>query len=193
MYRVDVSARIVTFPDRCACCMGRSDHYVPCHYTRVRGVRVIRYQVKSWDVPYCTACLDHHEAARHLIELQDRQRNTRQTGVGFLIGGFVAAAVAVLVLISTMTGGGEPAGSLGIFFVGAVLLAVGAAYMGTAHYQTPEIEHVAGELAMLLGPYCCARRQAVFYDGWHGTIHTFHFASRDYRDAFIAANRKKVL
>lgn len=42
-------------------------------------------------------------------------------------------------------------------------------------------------------PRCAATRGAVAYTGWYGTFHTFIFASREYLEAFTAANARKTM
>src|SRR5579883_3455178 len=68
MYEVNLSARIIHWPDLCACCSGPPDTHVNISYTRRTGVRVIRTQTKSWAVPYCRRCLSHIELAEELEE-----------------------------------------------------------------------------------------------------------------------------
>ena len=43
------------------------------------------------------------------------------------------------------------------------------------------------------GPNCASPGAAVTYLGWHGTLHSFFFASRDYAGKFMAANSGKLV
>jgi hypothetical protein len=43
----------------------------------------------------------------------------------------------------------------------------------------------------LMSPSCCTPTAAVQYVEWHGTFHTFVFASRAYLESFLAANDRK--
>ena len=43
------------------------------------------------------------------------------------------------------------------------------------------------------GPNCASSGAAVIYLGWHGTLHSFFFASRDYAGKFMAANSGKLV
>jgi hypothetical protein len=43
------------------------------------------------------------------------------------------------------------------------------------------------------GPNCASSGAAVNYLGWHGTMHSFFFASRDYAAKFMSANLGKLI
>lgn len=43
------------------------------------------------------------------------------------------------------------------------------------------------------GPNCVSTGAAVAYLGWHGTVHSFFFASRDYARKFMIANSGKLV
>lgn len=43
------------------------------------------------------------------------------------------------------------------------------------------------------GPDCTSSGAAVTYLGWHGTLHSFFFTSRDYAGKFMAANSGKLV
>ena len=63
---VQLSARIIHWPQMCACCCGRPNTTVEISHTRTTGVKVIREQTKGWQVPYCRKCLDHIDTADEL-------------------------------------------------------------------------------------------------------------------------------
>lgn len=44
-----------------------------------------------------------------------------------------------------------------------------------------------------LQPTCAAETAAIRYLDWHGTVHTFVFANRNYVDAFQSANERKTM
>src|SRR4051812_44837622 len=66
MRRVEISARLIRWPNNCACCCGPADTSINISFTSRTGVRVIHEQTKSWRVPYCSQCFDHIDAARKL-------------------------------------------------------------------------------------------------------------------------------
>src|SRR4051812_39269529 len=66
-WEVRVSARILHWPGRCACCCGPAECKVPAECRRLTGVRVIRVQTKHWEIPYCQACGHHVTDFRALM------------------------------------------------------------------------------------------------------------------------------
>jgi hypothetical protein len=44
-----------------------------------------------------------------------------------------------------------------------------------------------------LRPSCSARTAPIRYVEWHGTFHTFVFASHQYLQAFVEANERKTM
>ena len=68
--RVKISANIISWPQVCACCLGRPDTTYDAGYTRRTGKRVVRTQTKKWEVPYCDTCLEHVEADRIARSIQ---------------------------------------------------------------------------------------------------------------------------
>ncbi len=58
-YDISLSARILNWPKLCACCGKRPDTKLNASFTRVKGKRVIRTDTHSWEVPYCSKCVDH--------------------------------------------------------------------------------------------------------------------------------------
>lgn len=51
----------------------------------------------------------------------------------------------------------------------------------------------SNESKLSCGPNCVSSGAAVAYLGWHGTLHSFNFASRDYAAKFMAANSGKLV
>lgn len=57
--RIAVSARSLAMPSVCACCGSESRTSLPARATRVRGVRVVRTESGTCNVPYCGRCAGH--------------------------------------------------------------------------------------------------------------------------------------
>ena len=64
MHVLQISAKIIIWPAHCACCCGPANSSISIGHTRTKGVKVIKEESKSWQVPYCTNCLAHFEAER---------------------------------------------------------------------------------------------------------------------------------
>ena len=60
--RVHISARLIRWPQKCACCLGRADAVYQTTHTRVTGKNVVHTDSRWWKVPYCSGCLDHMDA-----------------------------------------------------------------------------------------------------------------------------------
>lgn len=56
---VEVSARILHWPNACACCGGAASTSIPAATIRRRGKRVVRTESKWWRIPYCHDCRAH--------------------------------------------------------------------------------------------------------------------------------------
>jgi hypothetical protein len=67
------------------------------------------------------------------------------------------------------------------FFVGAIV-----ALLGIWPYQAARTR-----ARTLMLSNCCSPTAAVRYVEWHGTFHTFVFASKSYLELFLAANSRK--
>ena len=63
-FDVRVSGRILSWPQKCACCSGPSDTNLRAEHTRTTGKRVVRTDTRHWDVPYCSHCLHHAQLAQ---------------------------------------------------------------------------------------------------------------------------------
>jgi hypothetical protein len=57
--RVEVSAKLLKFPQQCVCCGGVPDTVYQAVATRTTGKRVVRTDSRSWDFPYCVGCAGH--------------------------------------------------------------------------------------------------------------------------------------
>ena len=56
---INLSGRTFVFPNQCACCHGPPDRELIVAAQRSRGSRVVHTTKKTWEVPYCTSCLEH--------------------------------------------------------------------------------------------------------------------------------------
>ncbi len=203
--RVEVSARLIRWPDRCACCLGRANTVHETTHTRVTGKKVIRTDSRSWQVPYCTNCLDHVDAASKAKSITTAGAYS-VLGCGLLVGAGVAflgsccctPAVFTPVQVNEANRGvaavGLVAGVAGS--VGLALVAVAGAYhwyrqlAADARRRRKEATEYAESLA---SHRCCTLDAAVEYEGWYGSVHSFWFANPDYAEAVARANPGKVL
>ena len=72
--------------------------------------------------------------------------------------------------------------------IAAWLLAIAAIAAGIWAYRSTRNRGAAN-----LSASCSAKTAAIRYVDWHGTFHTFIFASEQYLKAFIAANERKTM
>jgi len=195
MRLVEISARLIRWPNCCACCCGPADTSVEISFTRSTGVKVIREQTKSWRVPYCTRCLGHIDAADRLSRF----------------GWVVVHRPALAVLLTLLLAGtavillqGKPAFFAIVFgAVWAVMLGFGLWFLFSWCMRTHRDAVLRRERARqaieddLTRYLCdsCAREALVAaeYDGWSGTVHTFYFANAEFAILFTQANAGKVL
>lgn len=191
MYCVQISARIIRWPDICACCCRQADTSVQISSTRVTGKRVIHEQTKSWDVPYCQRCLDHVQAAKQLSQFS--MFVMHWSVVLGSIGGFIAFLALLVVAGETL-------------IPSAVILALTAVVVVASFsrcqrkYRRDKNEKEARRaelkrrLDSLLSPDCSQKgRFAAQYDGWYGTVHTFYFSNGTFADRLERANPGKCL
>lgn len=162
-YQLQVSAKLLSWPRRCACCMSEPNTHLRAAASRTTGKRVRTTTTSWWDIPYCTLCLDHKakfdNAPMALLPLA-------------LLGVFL------WVLIASLTGSGG---------LGCVLgLAVGL--VGIWPYS-----QALQKARDVMKPHCTAEQAAVQYLTWHGTFHTFAFTNRQYLDLFVDANGRKTM
>lgn len=59
MYEIQVSARILSAPDPCCCCLGEADSYYEARHTRTTGKKVVRSDTRAWRFPCCSHCRIH--------------------------------------------------------------------------------------------------------------------------------------
>jgi hypothetical protein len=165
MPRLQISARLIQWPDRCACCHEWADSKLYCAYTRTTGQRVIRHDSRGWDIPYCKRCL------AHLRE----NRSTRAACNQRL------AVVGVAFCIVLFLGGAQYAIAS---MVGALLVGVGVGFLYLGRMK---------KMQAAMSEHCRVLDEAAAYRGWEGTIHSFWFASADFAEAVRDCNRSKCL
>lgn len=203
--RVQISARLIRWPTVCACCTGRADDVYRTTHTRVTGTRVVRTNSRWWDVPYCSACLDH-------VDAHSRARSVTAAGSTAALVGGIVLGLAVTSFGACCCGPGvfAPPRAAGdnqgpvqagavIITLGSLLLGAGVAVGGYLWSRKLEADarqrrRQAVRYAESLASRCCRTLDAaVEYNGWHGSVHTFWFANPQYADAFVRANPGKVL
>lgn len=59
--RVQVSAKILLWPQKCACCLGESETELQVIAPRLAAKKGKEENARIWGVPYCIACLAHVE------------------------------------------------------------------------------------------------------------------------------------
>lgn len=162
-YRLQVSAKILSWPRNCVCCMEEANAQFRAAASRTTGKRVQHTTTSWWDIPYCHACLAHKakfdSAPWAFVPLA-------------LLGIVVWIAVSVA------------AENQGI----GVLLGLPIALLGIWPYRKA-LQNARSSLR----PSCTAEKAAVQYVSWHGSFHTFTFTSRAYLDRFVAANGRKTM
>lgn len=171
MPEVSVSARILSFPNLCCCCgSGRPSTSYDAISTRTSGKKVIRQQSRGWSFPLCTACSRWMQAEKAALMM-------KAIFIWMLIGGG----------IGFFGGIGSLPKPVGIILI---VLAVGTFAASPFVWQIYTKKRFR---ANRVKPDSLCDLRPVAYLGWNGSIHTFDFANDDFMDAFIQANRKKVL
>jgi hypothetical protein len=164
-YSLTVSARMILWPRKCACCGEMADSQWRATATRRTGKRVVRTTSHSWDVPCCSQCLSHIQS----------YRTTRSfANVSVILVLFGLALIAY-------SWGSESARAvvpLVILFAGALV----ALLIGMRR----------GALAKMRST-CASLDAPIEYLGWNGTFHSFVFSNRAYVGEFQAANHTKAM
>jgi hypothetical protein len=221
MPTVQVSARILTFPSRCACCLDHTDTTVDLQHTRTTGVRVLHHDQKTWSVPYCHRCRRHAEvSAGYRRQIADQaaeneaakaRAHARAWNVAATLSG-VALVCGVSLLLSVIAANREGARTLipvlvavlaGLGVVGFVLAAIVVHIRLSDEAKEIDLEldrslkalkeHINEKRLSMMSPSCACADLAAAYHGWNGSIHTFEFANSNFAEAFRASNAKKVV
>lgn len=162
---VQVSARILHWPDMCACCGGPADTSFAAGFSKSKGKRVVRTESKWWKVPYCRDCIKHVRGQRAAV-----------AGCYWSVGAAIAA------IIGAAAGGGGP-GRPTPFVIAALVVAAAGCVVAFYAYSAAK-RRACGDCDYLV--------PAVRYLGWYGAVHTFEFDNGDYADEFIRANGGKL-
>jgi hypothetical protein len=187
MWRVQISARMVQWPDVCACCCRAADTRVEVSSTRTTGKRVIHSTTKAWSVPYCNLCLEHIQASK------DLQSHRIFVWHPSLVISAVGVFLSLILLVSKLVLG------LAAFAVtiGVLVLTYKwsrGTYERAMKAKEAEREQLKRRLDSALCATCCEQVAiAAGYEGWHGTVHSFTFASQQFAAAFEQANPGKCL
>jgi hypothetical protein len=103
--RVDVSGHSFVFPNECACCGATPDRELTVSANRSWGSKVVRTETKSWDVPYCTGCIEHvraDEAAGSFARWSTVLSVLLGLLVGYGLDPYWGAVVGILGVIGTV-------------------------------------------------------------------------------------------
>lgn len=216
---VQLSAHLITWPGRCACCYEPSDAQLRVSYTRTTGVRVVHNDTRSWDVPYCSTCLQHiqlYNGANGLHVFGGLAALIGSAGVGLFYKSWFAFILCGTILLLASYGihaASEACGkkhgtssrdvtqvvvslTLGAFTYFAVRGLLDSLFTAFACALTLFLL-VAGfsqqsKARAATRPTCCCMGPAVTFNGWYGTPKSFTFHSREYAKAFRVANGNKV-
>lgn len=169
---VQVSARLLSWPQSCACCRGSSTATLAASHTRTTGKKVIHSQTRSWNVPYCDDCKEH-------VRLYEDAKSSLLLGI--LAGALVPFCVFAL-FIDDENNLYRIAGVLGIL--------AGLALLPLSYRNYQRKMSLARESQ---NDDCCALWAAVEYHGWYGTVHTFVFYNQAYATAFRSLNARKCV
>jgi len=171
LYCVQVSARLLHFPNFCCCCGARDAGGQFCAVaTRTTGKKVVRTESRSWKFPLCDECQPWMQ-----------QQHAANAARGWFFGLVLFAVLGVVGGIGLLP---SPAGCLGI--VVGMLLGGGAPFFYISWQRS---QKTADQVKP--APHCVVR--PVVYDSWSGSVHTFYFACREFTERFRAANARKLL
>jgi hypothetical protein len=160
-YRFQISANQLSWPHSCACCGADADAKLRAAASRTTGKRVQSTTTSWWEIPYCSRCKQHKRAFEVAAKWP-------WVGLGLVV------AVCCLASMSTSAVG------IGLVVAGALGL-----------FSIFQYRAAKSSARALMLPTCCTETSAVQYTKWHGTFHTFVFASKSYLDLFLVANRSK--
>jgi len=192
---IEISARIIRWPPLCACCCRVADTSIEVSHTRSSGVKVVRHQTKSWDIPYCAKCFDHIDAARALWRFR---RTVLHLPVVFRLSASALSIVVILFLTRipllpalVLGGGWSVAVAVALYLLDPVCVRVHKLWLREREEAWRKLKR---RLDTLLCGQCAEEGVlAARYHGWSGTVHTFEFSSDQYAELFRKANPRKVL
>jgi hypothetical protein len=148
---------------------------------------VIHSTTKAWNVPYCNRCLEHIEVSK------DLQSHATFVWHPSLLIGIVGGMVTLFLLVAVLVAG---LAALAVT-IGALVLTYRwsqGTYERASKAKEAKRDEVKRRLESLRCSTCCAETEiAAGYEGWHGTVHRFTFASQQFAAAFEQANPGKCL
>jgi hypothetical protein len=160
-FHFQISARLLSWPRKCACCGGAADSSMRAAASKTTGKRVQHTKTSWWEVPYCNTCLAHNAAY--------------ESAGRWLWASLIAGVLAWIVI-----GQASSRGTIGLL--------MGAAIAGAGFWPYSRAQDAA---RTQMKSTCCTPRAAVRYLDWHGTFHTFVFESETYTNEFLASNGQK--
>lgn len=142
---------------------------------------------KFISIPHCCACCGDTPTVELAAQASKKRGNTQYTNswsfpycsrcAGHVASQNAAATILVVGLIAAF---------VLMFFIGWWCLVVVGLSIAIWVMQS---NHAKSDC----GPNCTSSGAAVTYLGWHGTLHSFFFASRDYAAKFMSANSGKLV
>lgn len=163
--RVRVSARILDWPYTCACC-GQS-----LEGPGAVGHKVLSVSTRSAIIPYCATCAEHVQLA-----------TSGDNALGCCLLLAVLGFFPLFVLFQAIAGSSD-------FALLSTLVTCAALIL--AGFQDRQRKLAAARALTNAG--CCTLRHAVVPGFGLGANHSFIFKRREYAEAFIQANRAKVI
>lgn len=164
-YRFDISARNLTWPAACACCLGRSDSHLRSSVSVSKGKRVVRTTTRSWDIPYCSTCLTHYRTHAGASKWP-----ILGAVAGLIAGGWLAMQAPQH----------QAQMAMGAIAFGALLGLSMIPYFAARSRARQQ-----------MGSACACPGSAVTYLGWYGSDQSFQFENKNYLDRFLDLNSRK--
>ena len=161
--RVELSGIKFKFPNECPCCGGTPDSELLISASRSKGSRVVRTEVRAWNLPYCSRCVKH---------VGDVERARGQLKLLVLLSILLATFIAFK--INPLLGVG-----IGI-----------AALLGASIVYKRQLDRLSSGCS---SASCASIERTVDYLGWHGTLHQFEIRSVRFARNFMESNSGKLV
>src|SRR5262249_54370444 len=176
---IQVSARVVNWPQCCVCCMGPTDAIlpvrmgvtgtVPVSVAHTQEQQAIQVGQKTWDVPCCFSCLEHGEL---YPKVQAAKAGLWTAGAvwgsavmcGTLFAGLAAGTVHSSTEIIVPPLAGTAVGILAYF-----------GFLSAKNQGEKKLADLTARMEASMRETCCVPWSAAGYLGWRGSIHTFFF------------------
>lgn len=110
-FDVTVQGDRLHWPNQCACCFEPADTSYPAEHTGGNGPFGLFEETRRWDVPYCSACLDHVRAAN---DLSGPGMGPLAAGplAGVMLGGPIGLLVGLGVAAASLVGSAKKSSEL---------------------------------------------------------------------------------